>query len=85
MPRSLSGKMPIILPLALVLALFVIAATHRDRFAMFSVGMLSTVPSCCAIAFCRSDKSAVVVFSLAVISLLIWSCFVPITGLFNSD
>jgi len=87
MPRSLSGKMPLILPLVLLLALFVIATTHlrvyEECFAMFAVGMLFTMPSCLAIAFCRSDKSAVVMFSLSVISLLLLSCLFflfPIPG-----
>jgi hypothetical protein len=84
MPRSLSGKMTLILPFALLLALSIITATHRghlERLAMFATGMLFTVPSCCAIAFCRSDKPAVIVFSLAVILLLFFNClsFVPIS------
>jgi len=80
MPLPLSGKMSVILPFILFLApfgLFVISAMHRDPeecFGSFVVGQVCTVPLCCAIAFARTDKTAISVFSFAVIALAILSC-----------
>jgi hypothetical protein len=89
MPHSLSGKMPVILPLVLplvsfgLLVLYAVAAWHRDPdqhgdvLAIASLYMLVTLPSCCAIAFSRSDKAAVIMFSSAVILLLLLLFIVP--------
>ncbi len=85
---KMSVILPCVLPLV-SFSLFVIsaigieryiAATHRDPdelgavFAVAFLYVLVTVPCCCAIAFCRSDKAAVIVFLLGVISLLLVSC-----------
>lgn len=89
MSISLSGNLSVILPLVLPLVSFsldvitYVAATNPNHGAVFTIAVLHifvSVPCSCAIAFCRSDKSAVIVFSLAVISLLLLSCLIQMPG-----